>query len=439
MTLPIAPKNLLFAFLEKDNIKLLVFEISLTKKVVRQFAGQITFSPEVVKDAYIADPAKFSGQIKVAFSQKPALQQIREAVILLPPDKTFTKSYLGEDPPETFIQSLPYFQDELIVEAESARPKSRLSPQARFDFVTYVAFEKKLVEDLERPFLESGKTVIAVKSAVNLLASAFPNDGKYFLLTPFEKEIGVVAADSGKISSLASFPKDVFLTRFFEYIVNHNLGDTTRVFTVGVFAAEIAERLRTEKGMEVVSLETRDIYDLTAAVFTRAKASKIAEFLTAVAPLLKRLLGHRLLFLTAAALVGFSLVVLLVRGLILPTKPSGDKTPVSPVAQSAPPPAPEPNPADFKIRVLNGTLVTGEAAKLAEKLKEQSYDVGETKNATTAGFVTTRLRVDKTVPDKVTATLKTFLLEVYETVAIEPLEDQTVKIEIIIGRIKATP
>lgn len=103
------------------------------------------------------------------------------------------------------------------------------------------------------------------------------------------------------------------------------------------------------------------------------------------------------------------------------------------------PPKPEPKPADYTIRVLNGTLVTGEAGRLADKLKAAGYNITETKNATAAGFLATRLRIFPAVPDKITADLKTLLLADYNSVAIEPLASasgQIYQVEIIIGEKK---
>ena len=106
-------RKLLAVFLEKDNLKLLVFEGR-----ERVFAGQIGFSQEVLRDAYIADPAKFSGQLKMAFSQKDLLKEIEEAVLFIPPDKAFTKSLPATDPIDGFVQSLPYFKEELLLFVE---------------------------------------------------------------------------------------------------------------------------------------------------------------------------------------------------------------------------------------------------------------------------------------------------------------------------------
>ena len=87
---------------------------------------------------------------------------------------------------------------------------------------------------------------------------------------------------------------------------------------------------------------------------------------------------------------------------------------------------------------MNGTLVTGEAGRLAEILKGLGFEITETKNATSAGFAATRLRATNDVPDKITAGLKTTLLETYESVSLEPLATPSANavIEIILGKKK---
>jgi len=109
----------------------------------------------------------------------------------------------------------------------------------------------------------------------------------------------------------------------------------------------------------------------------------------------------------------------------------------TPAAQTLPP-APEPKKEDYPIRILNGTLVSGEAGKLAEKLKTAGFTITETKNATSAGFVTTKVRVVSSVPEKIADSLETLLSEDYQTVVTEPLASPAAKfvVEIIVGKKK---
>lgn len=420
---------MLAVFLEKDNLKLLVY-----KGKARTFAGQITFSQEILRDAFVADATKFSAQVKVAFAQKPVLKEETEVVLFLPPDKTFTKTMDTADSLESFVQTLPYFKEELIIANEPvARPGDSR--------VTHVAFEKKLVEDLQRPFLESGKTVLAVRSAVGDLVSGYPADGEYFLLIPFEKEVGFAVAANGGILEASAFKADVFVTRFGEYVANHNLGDVKVAYTLGVFPGELAEKLHHAQNLTINALVATDVYDLVVASYRRRSRRGLGGLFRAIdfSGISGRLPGSRRLFLLGAAIIGFVLVFLVVKN-VDRLKLGGKKQEViSPVV--APPPAvvaPEAKPADYKVRVLNGTLVEGEAGRLGDKLKAAGFDVVETKNATSAGFVTTKLRLAAGVPDKITTTVKTILADSYDTIAVEPLASDSagVKIEIIIGKKK---
>ncbi len=416
---------ILAAFLEKDNLKLLVY-----KGKERVFAGQITFSAEVVKDAFIADAAKFSSQIKMAFSQKPQLRDVTDVALFLPADKTFTKTLDVADSVDSFVQSLPYFREELILTEQEVKGDGKDKGR-----VTHVAFEKKLIEDLQRPFLETGKTVVAVRSLVNDLVASNPCEGEYFLLAPLEKDVAFAVAQDGAILEASEFKTDLFVTRFGEYVVNHNLGDVKTAYTMGVFSKELAEKLHHAQGLTLNSLSETDVYDSVVASYLRLQGKGWGSLFEKL-PKLPGMPSQRMLFLVGAGIVGFVLVAMIMRNL---PQLGGKKTEVvSPVAGPAAAPAPEPKPGDYKVRVLNGTLVEGEAGRLAKTLQGLGFDVVETKNATSSGFVTTKLRPASDVPDKIVTTIKTALEETYETVFVEPLASVSgeVKIEIIIGKKK---
>lgn len=408
---------MLAAFLEKDNLKLLVY-----KGKTRQFAGQITFAAEVLRDAFIAEPAKFSAQLKVAFAQKPQLRDETDVVLFLPPDKTFTKTLDAADGLDSFVQSLPYFKEELILDTLPLADKSK---------VTHLAFEKKLVEDLERPFLESGKKVVAVRSLVNDLVAAWPQEGDAFLFLPLEKDVAFATASNGGVLEASEFKNDLFISRFGEFVVNHNLSEIKKSYSLGVFPKDLAEKLHHTASLSVESLDSSDVYDLAVAAYLK-NTSRGLDF----SGLVEKLPKGRKLFLVGAAIVGFLLVVAIVKKLpgLLPKKAEN----VSPVATETAKPAPEPKPADYKVRVLNGTLVEGEAGRAAEVLKAAGFDVVETKNATSSGFVTTKLRVASAVPDKITSQAKTLLEQTYQMVFVEPLASDSagVSIEVIIGKKK---
>ncbi len=438
-------KKLIAAFLEKDNLKLLVYETGMIQASAnRVFAGQITFDQETLRDAFVADAGKFNSQVKVAFAQKMALRDAAEVILFLPPDKTFTKTMAAQDSVDGFVQSLPYFREELIMASQEVGKKGSGKEKK---VVTHVAFEKKLVEDLQRPFLESGKTIVALRSSVNDLVAGFPREGTYLLLCPFEKEVAFAVATDGAVNEASEFKTELFVSRFGEYVVNHNLGEIKTAYSVGVFPAELAEKLRHASGLNLASLAGTDIYDLTVTAFLQNTGKGVANLLGSfdLAALRGRMPNQKKLFLAGAAVVGFVLVLMLVQNLDRLRLSGGKKSEVvTPIATETAKPAPEPKPADFPVAVLNGTLVEGEAGRLAAKLKDLGFDVTETKNATSAGFVATRLRVVTGVPDKIVATLKSALEQTYESVVVEPLVEPSagsgqagaVKVEIIIGKKK---
>lgn len=417
--MPFGKKKLLAAFLEKDSLKFLAYEGKS-----RVFAGQISFAPEVVRDGFIADSPKFASQIKIAFAQKEALQDADDVLLFVPSDKSFTKTLGPGDSIDDFVHGLPYFKEELIITSKQKNER-----------ISYLAFEKKLVEDYQRPFLESGKKVTAVESGASLLVSRFAQPGKYLLLIPLEKEVIVIAAQDGETLELAAFRHDVLAARLKEFLGNHEFSEVRRAFTVGVFPKVLADKLRMEHQLEIIALEIADIYDLMVSSAQTPKSRKLPGL-----PKIDVNLNPRYLFLAGAILAGSILAFVVISK--ISSKPAPKSEVVSPVVKE-PTPAPvvvEPRPVDYPVLVLNGTLVAGEAGRLAEKLKGLGFQVTETKNATSAGFVATRLRTASTVPDKIMADLKTELLTTYESVVVEPLATSSGKelVEIIIGR-KRTP
>jgi hypothetical protein len=410
-------KRILAAFLEKDCCKLLVYRVGGLKSVVaREFAGQISFPAEVLRDGFIADPVKFASQIKMAFAQKELLNQVAEVVCFPCPDKVFVKTLPVEDSEEIFIKNLPYFKEELVI--KSVQNKKR---------VTYTAFEKKLIQDFQRPFLEQNKKVANILSVAGVLTAKYPQTGKYLLLLPLDKEVVVVFADNGEVLDLAMIKNEVLGARLEEFRASHDL-TSAPTFSLGKFTPP--------PNLSVVNLNPADIYDLAvgAAVSSGSKMV-LPEFLAKF--------DKKYFLLAGAVLVGVVLALTVLSNLShLSSLRKNSKLEItSPVATPAAqtlPPAPEPKKEDYPIRILNGTLVSGEAGKLAEKLKTAGFTITETKNATSAGFVTTKVRVVSSVPEKIADSLETLLSEDYQTVVTEPLASPAAKfvVEIIVGKKK---
>lgn len=392
LVMPFGTKKILGVFLEKDNLKLLVFQGK-----TRVFAGQLTFAPEVVRDGFIADSEKFSSQVKIAFAQKQELHEVAEVLLFISPDKAFTKN---TDSLETFVHGLPYFKEELIINNEKG---------------VYLAFEKKLVEDLQRPFLDAGKKVIGVKSAANLLTKRFSQIGKYLLLVALEKETVLIVAENGGILDLAVIKNEVLVARLPEFLANHNMAEEKKAYVLGKFSGQI--------NLELVSLAQTDIYELIIdAALTKESKFKLPK------------INQKYLFLAGAILLGAILTIIIVKSV---NRPVVEKEVVSPVVET-PVLSPEPVKSDFPMEIQNGTSVTGEAGKLSEVLKAQGYEITGTANATAAGFVATRLRHLPVVPEKILEQIKSSLLETYQSVNLEPVatfSGQKV-IQIIIGKKK---
>jgi hypothetical protein len=239
--------------------------------------------------------------------------------------------------------------------------------------------------------------------------------------------------DSGQVIDSVVLPKDVFVGRLGEFIVTKNYSEVHKALVLAVLDPETVEKLKTERNLEVEEVDKTDVYDLVMQSF--AKEKRGSSFSIPKLPTIG-LPSQKYLFLGGAVLIGFALVYVLARSFWSGggSKPPETKKTVSEEVKQAP--LPEPKPGDYSIRVLNGTSVPGEAGKLAEVFKSQGFVVTETKNATNSAFVTTKLRLATDVPEKIVAQLESDLSTTYETVVREPLDDLSVKIEVIIGKKK---
>lgn len=425
--------QILNVFLELDNVKLVITSGS-GSKATRIYAGQLSFTPDILRDAFIVDSVKFANQIKIAVAQKTQLQSATEVQLILPAEKTFIKTLEATESVESFLRVLPFFKEELVLQSSSDKKPN--SP------VTYVAFERKLVEELQQPFQDLSKKIVNVTSSAAILAKRIPGNEDQYLLMGFEKSIAVVVHRGGKIVQLEAWPTDVFAGRFVEYVRNSKLEDIKKASIVGTIAQEIPLKLQTDLGISTSILDTSDIYDQIISASSEKNSGPhgtISLKMPGVSGIMEKLPEKKLIILGLAIIIGFILAV----GIFMSFKngkakvlsPVADKT-VEPAKPETPPapPSPEAKPADYTVRILNGTPVAGEASRLSDKLKALGFNVSETKNATNSGFVTTRLRVVAGTPDSIVVTLKTELSKTYESITQEGLVDQTVKVEIIIGK-----
>jgi len=445
-----AKQQLLTVFLESDNVKLVASELSGDKSI-RIYAGQISFPSVVVREAFIADPVKFSSQVKVALTQKPQLQTITDVQLIMPPEKTFLRTLEVNEDVESFLRVLPYFKEELILnKIDSKVAKGETST------VTYTAFEKKLVEEFQQPFLDSGKKITSVLGSPQVLSAKVGLKDDYFLLLCFEKTVAVVVHKMGKISQSESWPVDVFVIRFEEFVRNNNLTNIKKAQIIGTPVADLQQKLTTDLGLNFAPTIGEDIYDsiinssmpkktgFSLPSFSFGKSSEAKSASTDAAESDPKAKIIKFLPLAAAIIAGFILSFVVISSLTQKMKAGKaltsavNPTPaVTPVVQTpTPTPVPALKPADVKVRILNGTSVSGEAGRLATKVTALGFTISETKNASTSGFVTTKLRVDSTVPTTMQTDLQTLLSGTYEKVVVEPLIDAAVKIEIIIGKKK---
>lgn len=114
--------------------------------------------------------------------------------------------------------------------------------------------------------------------------------------------------------------------------------------------------------------------------------------------------------------------------------------PGAPVATATPIPAPTVTPApainksDWSFEVLNGTGVTGEAKKLADKIQALGYPVVKTGNADKSNYSRTQILVKKDLLDKADLVVA----DLQDTIKIASvageLKDSTASARLIIGK-----
>ena len=93
--------------------------------------------------------------------------------------------------------------------------------------------------------------------------------------------------------------------------------------------------------------------------------------------------------------------------------------------------------SEYAIRVLNGSGISGEAAKVKDSLEEEKFVVKDIDNADTSNYEKTIIKAKKDVPKEYLDTLKTLLEKTYVLDTQEELKEPTdVDVTIIIGSSK---
>lgn len=109
-------------------------------------------------------------------------------------------------------------------------------------------------------------------------------------------------------------------------------------------------------------------------------------------------------------------------------------------SSAQPTPVQEINLKDYKIKVLNGSGIAGEAAKLKDLLGQEGFTVESTGNADNSDYTKTIVEAGKNVPADAVNKLKEILSKSYSVSNVQELTDtKEASILIIIGSPKSTP
>jgi len=120
-----------------------------------------------------------------------------------------------------------------------------------------------------------------------------------------------------------------------------------------------------------------------------------------------------------------------IKGIFIKASP----TPTPATATPAPTPTQNPlNRSDWSLEVLNGSGVTGQAKKLADKLKEKGYVVVRSGNADKQNYDTSQIFIKKEQQDKVNLVVADLKDIVKISSVAGELKDSTASARIIIGK-----
>lgn len=114
--------------------------------------------------------------------------------------------------------------------------------------------------------------------------------------------------------------------------------------------------------------------------------------------------------------------------------------PAAPVTTPAPSPVPTESPApvlnrsDWSFEVLNGTGVSGEAKKVAEKIQALGYSVVKTGNADKSTYESTQILVKKDLSDKIDLVVADLKDAIRIASVAGELKEGTASARIIIGK-----
>lgn len=129
------------------------------------------------------------------------------------------------------------------------------------------------------------------------------------------------------------------------------------------------------------------------------------------------------------AILGF--ILFQFRGLVGTSQPSPEPTP-TPI----PSPSPEPvlNRAEWSFEVLNGSGLTGEAKRIADKLQALGYQIVKTGNADKSSYSETQISVQEDLLEKIDLVVADIKDVIKVASVAGELKDSTASARIIIGK-----
>lgn len=131
-----------------------------------------------------------------------------------------------------------------------------------------------------------------------------------------------------------------------------------------------------------------------------------------------------------AAILGF--IIFQFRGLVGTSQPSPEPTPA--LIPSPSPEQPVLQRSDWSFEVLNGSGVTGEAKKVADKLQALGYQIVKTGNADKNSYSKTQISVQKDLLEKIDLVVADIKDVIKVASVAGELKDSTASARIIIGK-----
>lgn len=403
---------------------------------------KIDFDKSVVLDSDIFDQEKFSFDIKNVLIKRPELQG-NDIIFLLPPEKAFVKRVSVKNS-SVESETARFFTDLPVSESES-----NLIVTTDGSEVEFQAVPKKLLDHIDKSLAKINYKV-SYLPLVKLATAIFASKERQLLALPIDYHLLLVATGGNRFQSSLEIPLEKFKTedQVVAYIRELKEKQLSGLTAVTFLAGEESLKSIFEKADFTINLlQLSD--DLFATIFklmldnrkeiTASTFANVSQTEVKKASQIQWPWALGLLFLFGLAAAGYWYFQNQPEVLAPAVSENTSQSPAaSPAATLTPVPEATSSPqaitkATVRMRVLNGSGRSGDAASLKETLTPLGFSQIETDTAPSQGQRATRVLKSERVPETITQELKTALEKEFVQVTIVTETPTGADIEITTG------